>query len=131
MPPPFAVRYDETGRLITGSDITADAPGGSVDPAWCFTTTIMMATIPSTPIASFGGYDSNPNPANPNYWKRTYTPAWGATEEKYELPFGTLVSVPGVRIVQAGEDPAAPDTNYIDLFFSRYSGTPSVINRTP
>ena len=127
MPPPFAVRYDETGRLITGSDTGAATPA-SVD-RLVFYDHDHDGDYEHESIGDFGGYDSDP--AGASYWKNTPAPAWDTTEEKYLLPFGTFVSVPGVRIVQAGEDPENPVTNYIDLFFSRYSGTPSVINRTP
>ena len=139
IPPPFAIRFDQTGRLIPGSSLSQSAPG--------FTTPATTNAISANVFYdhnSDGAYEFSPMPASngsmtdyhfdpddADYWKEVYSDSWNAAAERFDLPFGTLVSVPAVRIVQAGENPADPASEYVDLLFSRNAGTAQRINRQP
>ena len=133
MPPPFAVRFDQSGRLISGSSLQQASPPGSVDRLVFYDHDVddeyVFDPIPASG-SNLTSYNNDPS-NNGTFWKRASAPVWVPAEEKFTMPFGTYVAVPGVRIVQDGEDPNNPATEYVDVLFSRNTGTAQRINRQP
>ena len=147
LPPPFAVRFDPQGRLVVSSitSLGSDTSGPNSEVApW-----ILRHAETQDRLVVYSRYDNGTSgqpyetsnndrdkalggifdPRTTPYAPENWTPTWSPTAERFDLPFGVLEAVGAVRIVQPGESPVNPESDYTDLIFSRYSGSPTRIQQ--
>ena len=110
--PPFAIRFNENGNLVVGSD----RPSGG---------------LPNPPnLVDYDGdvdtrFEGTVRPSGYNV--DAFNPTFVAAEEKLTLPFERFETVPAIRVIRIDDDPANPADDFADVFFSRSTGTPTVI----
>ena len=128
LPPPFAIRFDASGRLVIGSRDSHTSTSDALQAGRH--RLVLYRDFDNDNVAGVDTYDRGEDrtpefePGNAVYDPQSFTPTYDNDPdyERTDLPFGLLEAVGAVRVVLAGEDPVAPASGFTDVVFSRYSG---------
>ena len=124
---PFTIHFDPNGHL-TVSPPTINPPSviplaNSVEEA---------SLLVHYDSDNNGSYDITPaNGSRDGSWAPSaYSPTFDTALEKNTIaPHDRLEAVIGIRVVRIDDNASTPNNDYADIFFSRFTGTPTITRR--
>lgn len=133
--PPFAIRFDSRGSLAIGNSMSQSRSNPTAnrlvfydhnhDGFYEFAPQPASSGDPRRTNAGdwyeweyFYSMDEDATPGDPSGFGDP-GPWWDEDRQRHQLPYGTLVAVIGVRVVNV-QDPK----DFQDVYFSRYTGAP-------